>query len=145
MSLKEKTDLRARAARLREVHVLDFDNRLEELMARATAVVAMGGYNTFCELMSFDKRALIVPRSRPRKEQLIRARRAEQFGLLAMLEAQEAADPRRMAAAIRDLPHRPRPSEAPYSIDLHGLDRIGAAVGEIRRWKARWRHAEVNA
>jgi predicted glycosyltransferase len=24
----------------------------------------MGGYNTFCEILSFDKRALIVPRTR---------------------------------------------------------------------------------
>ena len=34
----------------------------------------MGGYNTYCEILSFDKPALIVPRMRPRLEQLIRAR-----------------------------------------------------------------------
>ena len=35
----------------------------------------MGGYNTFCEILSFDKRALIVPRTVPRLEQYIRAAR----------------------------------------------------------------------
>jgi predicted glycosyltransferase len=135
MSLAEKTSIRQLAANLDDVYILDFDNRLEELMARATAVIAMGGYNTFCELMSFDKRALIVPRTTPRKEQLIRARRAEEFGLLAMLDPVDADDPHRMAAAIRDLARRPKPSEVAYQIDLSGLDRIGAIVDEIRHRK----------
>lgn len=42
-------------------------------MNRAHCVVAMGGYNTFCEILSFDKPALIVPRVKPRLEQAIRA------------------------------------------------------------------------
>ena len=41
----------------------------------------MGGYNTFCEVLSFDKPAVIVPRTAPRLEQYIRACRAEErFG-----------------------------------------------------------------
>ena len=144
MSLAEKSEIRARSADLQDVYVLDFDNRLEELMARATAVIAMGGYNTFCELMSFDKRALIVPRTIPRKEQLIRARRAAEFGLVDILDPLEGKDPGRMAAAIRGLPRRQRPSEASYEIDLTGLDRIGAIVDEIRYWRSEAQHAEVS-
>ena len=53
----------------------------ESLMARAAGIVAMGGYNTFCEILSFDKRALIVPGTAPRLEQLIRAQRASDLGL----------------------------------------------------------------
>ena len=34
-----------------------------ERFERAGGVVAMGGYNTFCEILSFDKRAIIVPRT----------------------------------------------------------------------------------
>jgi predicted glycosyltransferase len=33
-------------------------------MQKSAAVVAMGGYNTFCEILSLDKRVLIVPRTR---------------------------------------------------------------------------------
>ncbi len=131
MSVREKSEIRHRASRLDDVHVLDFDNRLEELMTRATAVIAMGGYNTFCELMSFDKRALIVPRTVPRKEQLIRAGRAAEYGLVTMLDSHEASDPRRMAAAIKALPGQPKPSMAKYKVDLKGLDRIGQLVGEM--------------
>ena len=115
------------------MHVLDFDNRLEDLMHRATAVVAMGGYNTFCELMSFDKRALIVPRIVPRREQLIRAQRAAEFNLVTMLDPHEASDPWRMAAAINALPARPKPLSVAYKIDLKGLERIGRVVEEIKQ------------
>ena len=79
-------------------------------MARAAGVVAMGGYNTFCEILSFDKRALIVPRTAPRLEQFIRTERAAELGLLAMLSEQEGRDPRVMATALRLLPRQPRPS-----------------------------------
>ena len=57
---------------------IGFEPRLELLMNRAHCVVAMGGYNTFCEILSFDKPALIVPRVKPRLEQAIRAERADQ-------------------------------------------------------------------
>ena len=60
-------------------------------MARAAGVVAMGGYNTFCEILSFDKPALIVPRTAPRLEQYIRAQRAAELGLVTMLSDDERA------------------------------------------------------
>lgn len=132
MSVREKNELRHRASRLKDVHLLDFDNRLEDLMLRATAVVAMGGYNTFCELMSFDKRTLIVPRIAPRQEQLIRAQRAAAHDLVGMLHPHEARDPWRMAAAIRALPTQPLPSESTYRIDLRGLERVASAIDEIK-------------
>ena len=37
-------------------------------------VVAMGGYNTFCEILTFDKPAVLVPRRRTRAGQYIRSR-----------------------------------------------------------------------
>ncbi|MBP0662006.1 hypothetical protein J8J07_24120, partial [Mycobacterium tuberculosis] len=75
------------------IEVLEFDNRMEELIAGAKAVVAMGGYNTYCEILSFDKPALIVPRIQPREEQLIRAQRASELGLVDMLLPEEAENP----------------------------------------------------
>lgn len=48
----------------------------------ASAVVAMGGYNTVCEIMSTTTPALIVPRVHPRREQLIRARALARHQLL---------------------------------------------------------------
>ena len=86
-------------------------------MTAAASVVAMGGYNTFCEILSFDKRALIVPRTAPRLEQFIRTQRAAELGLLTMLPEQEGRDPRVMATALRHLTEQPPPS----AVDIPGL------------------------
>ena len=100
----------ARAARLPKVRTITFDTRIENLMARAAGVVAMGGYNTFCEILSFDKPALIVPRTAPRLEQYIRAHRAAELGLVAVLSDLDGCDPRTMAAALLQLMQQPPPS-----------------------------------
>ncbi|MGF1649487.1 MAG: glycosyltransferase family protein [Hyphomicrobiaceae bacterium] len=132
MSQREKLEIRHRAQRLQSAVVLDFENNLEHMIQRATAVVAMGGYNTFCELMSFDKRALIVPRKVPRQEQLIRAMRAKAFGLVEMIDPDQAKNPRALAAVLQRLPTRPRPSESSYAINLDGLTRIAEDVDIVR-------------
>lgn len=46
---------------------------MERLIGAADVVVSMGGYNTVCEIVSQRKPCLIVPRTVPREEQLIRA------------------------------------------------------------------------
>jgi predicted glycosyltransferase len=71
-----------------------------ELM-RADRVVAMGGYNTVCEILSFGKRALIVPREAPRAEQWLRAKRLESLGLLDVLPEREVG-PAAIAAWLAD-------------------------------------------
>ena len=74
-----------RIARQPKLDAIIFDAKIEHLMSKATAVIAMGGYNTFCEILSLDKRALIVPRKPPRLEQAIRAVQAERLGLVRKL------------------------------------------------------------
>jgi predicted glycosyltransferase len=85
----------------------------------------MGGYNTLCEILSFDKPALILPRTEPRLEQYIRASRAQALGLTRMLDAGAGTSADRMATALRDLPGQPRPSEVRISGLLDGLQVIG--------------------
>jgi predicted glycosyltransferase len=114
----------ARAAKLDDVEVIIFDARMESLMAEAVGVVAMGGYNTFCEIMSFDKRALIVPRTRPRREQWIRAARAQELQLVAMLPPDEASDTTAMITALRHLPQQPTPSQIVVPGLLDGLENV---------------------
>jgi predicted glycosyltransferase len=99
-------------------------------MEDAAGIVAMGGYNTFCEILSFDKRALIVPRSVPRMEQCIRAARAEALGLVRTLAIDGNCDPARMAAAIAALPSQPRPSEVRIPGLLEGLAVIDRMIGD---------------
>ena len=113
-----------RIDRLPDVRAITFDNHLERLMDGATGVVAMGGYNTFCEILTFDKPAVLVPRRRPRAEQFIRAARAQRLGLVRMLSDVDGRQPARMAEALQRLPTQRRPSDAVIPGLLSGLDRI---------------------
>jgi predicted glycosyltransferase len=110
-----------RCEKLDKVDIIRFDSHIELLMERSSAIVAMGGYNTFCEILSLDKPALIVPRSTPRLEQLIRATRALELGLASMLDPEGERDPAVMAAALHSLPDQKPPSahKIPGLLDGH--------------------------
>jgi len=135
MSREKRKEFAERIARNPKLEGLGFDPRLELLMNRAHCVVAMGGYNTFCEILSFDKPALVVPRVRPRLEQAIRAERAEELGLIDMLHdpsqtSEGERDPRVMAAALHALPKRPPPSQAFMPSLLDGLPTISRILAD---------------
>ncbi|MGK9165930.1 hypothetical protein KXR53_06515 [Inquilinus limosus] len=124
MQRERQAEFMARAARLDDVEVITFDARIENLMVRAAGVVAMGGYNTFCEILSFDKRALLVPRVRPRLEQHIRASRAAELGLVSMLDQDGPGETEVMVRALRALPGQPLPSTRFLPGMLDGLDAV---------------------
>lgn len=124
MKQEKRDEIHQRAANLPHITVIDFDNALEAIMDRASGLVGMCGYNTFCEIISFDVPTLFVPRTHPRKEQFIRAMRAHELGLTQVLDADQAVDPEKMADALHALPHSPRPSEAAWKVDINGLDDI---------------------
>lgn len=128
-----RSDFEDRVERLNgRVTALGFDAQMESLFAGAQGVVCMGGYNTFCEVLSFDQRAVIVPRTRPRKEQYIRAARARDIGLVQMLdEYQGELTPAAMAAAIRALPSQGLPSAAGADQLMNGLDRVVARMRHL--------------
>jgi predicted glycosyltransferase len=91
----------------------------------------MGGYNTICEILASKTPALIVPRVTPRQEQLIRAERMKELGLVDMLHPKDLS-----ARALRNwLAGHPSQNGAGPSpngsrggfgcpIDLEGLDRL---------------------
>jgi predicted glycosyltransferase len=126
-----QTEFMQRVERLPNVRAITFETRLEALMANAAGVVAMGGYNTFCEILSFDKRAILVPRTAPRLEQLIRAQQAQELGLVRMLGDDGTRDSRAMVQALREMPFQRLPSEVVVPGLLDGLDNVD-------RLAARW-------
>jgi predicted glycosyltransferase len=128
MQPEKQAEFMARVERLGDVAAITFDAQMEELEANAIGVVAMGGYNTFCEILSLDKRAVLVPRTAPRMEQYIRAARAQELGLVRMLEDEGRYDPAVMIRALRDLPRQRRPSEIVVPGLLEGLDNVNRLV-----------------
>lgn len=131
MKAADRQHFDARVAALGgRVTALGFHARLERLLEQARGVVAMGGYNTFCEILSMDKPAIIAPRTRPRREQLIRTAAAENLGLVRMLTPErDGAGAGVMAAAIRALANQHRPSEVRIPGLMSGLETIVARVG----------------
>ena len=114
------------------VTAMSFHPRFERLLAGAKGVVAMGGYNTFCEILSMDKPAIIVPRTKPRREQVIRAASAERLGLVRMLLPERDGESAGvMAEAIKALAYQRRPSERRIQGLMDGLQTIaGQAMGQ---------------
>jgi predicted glycosyltransferase len=128
MQPERQAEFMDRAARLKRVDAITFHGQIEALVSRAVGVVAMGGYNTFCEVLSLDKRALIVPRTAPRLEQFIRASRAAKLGLVSMLSDDGRYDPAQMAAALRALPRQNLPSDVVVPGLLEGLKNVSRLV-----------------
>jgi predicted glycosyltransferase len=67
----------------------------------------------------------------PRREQAIRAERAEQSKLLKVLPIERYPDVDLMAEALSELPQMAPPSTAGVDNLLGGLDVIGQRVGDI--------------
>lgn len=84
------------------------------LLRRASAAVIMGGYNTVAEAMATDIPALIVPRTKPRLEQAIRADALTRAGLF---ESCPHPDVDILSDWLR--------SAVTRSVDRSGADRFG--------------------
>src|SRR6185295_5588074 len=112
---ESRNRLRTRFGAMTDVTLLDFEPDLGARYAAADLVVSMAGYNTVCELLSCALRAVLVPRSRPVAEQLLRARRFASLGLFEVIEPGEL-DPARLIATVRAALARP-PSPVPIALD----------------------------
>ncbi len=95
------------------------------LLRTADLVVAMAGYNTTCELLALQQRVLLVPRSTPRQEQLIRASLLTQRGLAQMLTMEELT-PERLIDSIRQSFAQPRPEQR--QLNAAGISFRGQAL-----------------
>ncbi len=111
--------LDALAAARPEMALRRFVPDLIPIMAEAARVIGMGGYNTSCEVVRLRKPALIVPRVRPRQEQLLRAERFAERGLLDMLHP-DALSPAALSAWMAAPAH----AAAQARIAADGLDRL---------------------
>ena len=131
MSQSTQEGFRERARNIDKLDIQTFDNHIETLFEGALGVIAMGGYNTFCEILSFDCKALLVPRETPRLEQRIRADLALELGLASTLYYDDVENTGAMVDAIRRLPDQPRPSESGAPELLNGLDNINSRIAQL--------------
>ena len=69
-------------------------------LAKASAVVMMAGYNSMCEVMSYRKKALVIPRPGPSEEQRIRSRIFADRRLIHLLDPDDLTASRLTSALI---------------------------------------------
>ena len=120
--------LQRRAADNPRLRVLRFVPEPAILVSRAERIVAMGGYNTTCEILSFRKPALLVPRVKPRLEQWIRASRMSDLDLLDVIHP-DALNPDDISAWLRT--PKAIPHEIFNRVDLDGLSRLPAMAEKL--------------
>ncbi len=130
MPWEERRRVRRRAERRPRFQVLDFVHDSTPLVQRADRIISMGGYNTVCEALSFEKHALIVPRVDPEPEQWIRAQRMRDLGLVDVLHPRDLNDGALTEWLARDLGPSPHTRGR---VDLGGLTRIPTLAADLLR------------
>jgi predicted glycosyltransferase len=127
MPQQMRQEIQAYADKRSNLRVLEYVNEPTLLLQRADWVISMGGYNTTCEILSFEKRALIVPRVKPRQEQLIRVELLQKLGLVEMLHP-DRLNPKSLSAWL----HQEQPvPQIRQKVDLKGLERIPQFLAEM--------------
>jgi predicted glycosyltransferase len=150
MPLPKRQALTQLAAGASQVQVIEFTPDLMSDIAAADLVVCMSGYNTITEVLSLGKPAIVVPRTKPGHEQLIRAERMQQLGLLRMFHPDELSPAELMRAVIAELAASAQPAANHHldctldcnldctvdctlnqTLDLEGLPRIAEHIGQL--------------
>lgn len=111
-----------------DVTVVEFVPDAERFIRDAAAVVSMAGYNSVCELLAAGARALLLPRTEPRAEQLLRAERLRRHGLADVLPP-DAASPQQIGLWLRRAVTEPAPPRS--AVDLDGLLRLPGLIQRL--------------
>ena len=107
------------------------DLRLE--IAQADCIVAMAGYNTVCDVLSYRRPAVLVPRPGPSQEQSLRADRLQAWNAAEVIRPAELSS-REMANAIRSVLSRGEPPAPPVSLEgvRNTLDALDTVLEQAR-------------
>ena len=131
MAASERRRMLKAAAALPRCHIGEFSSDTMSDIAAADLVIAMGGYNTVCEILTLNKPAVIVPRAAPVQEQLIRAQRMSQLGYFNMLHPDQLT-PGVLGDTVRGaLATALTASRAKPVVQLDGLGHLARAVDSL--------------
>ncbi len=108
------------------MRLLDDSSDVAELLQRADVSVSMAGANTVSEILAAGCRSVLLPRTEPRTEQLIRARLLEESGRVIVVHPDEATPERVRTAVEQSLA-----TAAPQPVELNGADRAALALGRL--------------
>jgi predicted glycosyltransferase len=128
MSTDLQQRIQSKASQLVDVEVKIFTANLQAYMAQSSLIISMAGYNTLCEILSLNKRAIVVPRVRPVQEQLIRAERFAAHGLLCCLHPDQLDAKQLLETVHQELRPDVTRRGASEVLDFNGLDNICKSI-----------------
>ena len=129
MAPADRERVRAATSGLPGVVVVDHLVEPAAVAAGARCVVTRGGYNSLCELVRSGVPTIVVPRSWPRKEQVLRAAAFEARGLVRRVDEGSPDLEGRLAAAVAELTAGGPP--AGVRLDLEGRRRVVATLRQV--------------
>lgn len=128
MAQTERESLFQMATQHPQVIISEFTDDLMSYIEIADTVVAMGGYNTFCEILSAQKPSIIVPRVKPTEEQVIRTRKMAEMGLLEMIHPNELTPAVLIERIVHQLDNSSYYTSNIQQVDLNALPRITESI-----------------
>ncbi|MEL6580012.1 MAG: glycosyltransferase [Cyanobacteria bacterium J06621_12] len=111
------------AKELPGVIIKEFTNDMMSYVNTADLVVSMCGYNTITEVLQKGKKAIVVPRIKPGREQLIRAQSMAKAGLIKTIHPQQIAPNLLIEAVFASLSSAKPPAKS-VRLDFLGLPRV---------------------
>lgn len=121
MKASQKEAFYQTAQKYPQVQISEFTDDLMSYMEASDIVVSMGGYNTVTEILSLGKKSIIVPRVKPAKEQLIRAERLNQLGLVKMIHPDSLTPQDLMETILEQLNNSTSHLTGLSRLDMDGL------------------------
>ncbi len=125
LAMAQAEQQRSRGA---SITVERFTKHMQDYMQQASSLVTMGGYNTVYEGLSLRKRMIVVPRTKPSKEQEIRAERLARLGHIQSIHPSELT-PHKLASAVDGSLHET--TQPKDSICFQGLQNVHHELNRV--------------
>ncbi|GAB4283246.1 MAG: glycosyltransferase [Candidatus Promineifilaceae bacterium] len=127
MPRTKQQNLHKQAGTLADVTLIDFTPDLTSYLNTSDLIISMAGYNTTCEILSMQKRAILIPRARVRAEQRIRATHLAKLGIISSLLPDQLT-PDTLWQSIQTALQTPPPT---HTLNMNGLSYISRTVAAL--------------
>lgn len=131
MPASQREEICQRTAELPKIDILEFTDDLVGYMDAADVVISMGGYNTVGEILSLQKRAIVVPRIHPVEEQWLRAERMSKLGLFRAIHPDQLTPDHLMQQLQAELAAIDSGAAHTPKLDMNALPRIVAYLSRL--------------
>ncbi|MEM7591400.1 MAG: glycosyltransferase [Cyanobacteria bacterium P01_A01_bin.83] len=123
MPLQHQQQIDRQAKGLPGLTIKEFTNDMMSYINSAEIVVSMCGYNTITEVLQKNKKAIVVPRIKPGREQLIRAQSMAKAGLIEMIHPEKLTPSLLIETVFDSLAFAKSPAKS-VRLDFLGLPRV---------------------